>query len=92
MPVPGHTPGCFALVLDTDNGTVVLCGDAIKLYAEVMTRSSTMPFGSGEEATASISRILSMADRMVPGHFPELVRRGENFVWDEPGELDILIR
>jgi N-acyl homoserine lactone hydrolase len=92
IPVPGHTPGCFALVLDTVDGTVVLAGDAIKIYSEVVTRSSTMPFGSEQEASQSISRILSLADRIVPGHFPELIRRGEDFIYDEPGELDILIR
>lgn len=92
IPVPGHTPGCFALLLDTANGSVVLAGDAIKIYSEVVTRSSTMPFGSEEKASASISRILSLADRIVPGHFPELIRHGNSFIWDEPGELDILIR
>lgn len=92
LPVPGHTPGCLALALDTPDGTAVLAGDAIKVYSEVVTRASTMPFGSPEEATASISRILDMADRIVPGHFPELTRREGGFVWDEPGELDILVR
>lgn len=92
IPVPGHTPGCFALELDTADGRVVLAGDAIKTYGEVVTGSSTMPFGSETEASASISRILSVADRIVPGHFPELERRGEVFVWNEPGELNILVK
>ncbi|MBU1671292.1 MAG: MBL fold metallo-hydrolase [Actinobacteria bacterium] len=92
MPVPGHTPGCYALVLDCTDGKVVLAGDAIKIYSEVVTKRSSMPFGSEEDASASISNILSLADRIVPGHFPELVRHGDSFVWEDPGELDILIR
>ena len=40
----------------------------------------------------TIKHILGMADRIVPGHFPELIKRGDQFVWDEPAELALLVR
>jgi glyoxylase-like metal-dependent hydrolase (beta-lactamase superfamily II) len=93
MAAPGHTPGLQVLILDTDSkGTVVLAGDAIKYVKEVMARRCDMAFDTAENGTASIRRILDMADRIVPGHFPELRRDGDAWLWDEPAELPLLIR
>lgn len=93
MAAPGHTPGLQVLVLDTaDKGTVVLAGDAIKYVKEVMARRCDMAFDTPEAGTESIRRILAMADRIVPGHFPELIREGDGWTWTEPAELPLLIR
>jgi hypothetical protein len=35
---------------------------------------------------------MSIADRIIPGHFPEMIRRGDTFLWDEPGELTLYMR
>jgi N-acyl homoserine lactone hydrolase len=92
IPTPGHTPGCYSLVLETGDEVVVLAGDAIHYVKEIYTGTSEMYFGSENDAAASISLITSMADRIVPGHFPELIRRGDIFTWDEPSELNLVIR
>ena len=93
IPAPGHTPGCFALVLDTaDKGCVVLAGDALKYAKEAIIRACDAAFDTVEAGTASIGRILDMADRIVPGHFPELRKTDSGFVWDAPAEFPLLVR
>ena len=43
IPAPGHTPGCYALVLDTkDKGRVVLAADALKTPKEALTCKADM--------------------------------------------------
>lgn len=91
--VPGHTPGCTALVLDTAaKGRVVIAGDAIKYAKEVVRQACDMAFDTRENGTASIRRILNMADRIVPGHFSEFIREGNIFVWEEPARLNLMFR
>jgi N-acyl homoserine lactone hydrolase len=93
FPAPGHTPGSFALDLDThDKGRVVIAGDAIKYAKEAIAGRCDMVFDTAEAGAATIRHILAIADRIVPGHFPELVKRDGVFVWDEPAELPLLIR
>jgi len=93
IPAPGHTPGCYALVLETEGkGRVILAGDAIKYAKEAINRRCDMAFDTVETGTATIGRILEIADVIVPGHFPELVRREGGFTWDEAAEMTILIR
>lgn len=64
---PGHTGGHCSLVLSADHQRVVLAQDAIKHREEART---LQPAGavSDREARASIRRILSIADVVVPGH------------------------
>ena len=91
--LPGHTPGCTALVLDTaDKGRVVLAGDALKFPKEMIRQVSDHAFDSLENSAKSIKKILSIADRIVPGHFSEFVREGDHFTWEEPAQMNLLIR
>jgi glyoxylase-like metal-dependent hydrolase (beta-lactamase superfamily II) len=93
LPAPGHTPGSYALVLeDTPNGRVVLAGDAIKHARELLAGRSDMVFDPEADTGATIRRLAETADRIVPGHFPELVRRDGVFVWDDPAEFHLVIR
>lgn len=93
FPAPGHTPGSFALRLDAGNkGHVVLAGDAIKYAKETLSGRCDMGFDAPEVGAATIRRIVASADRIVPGHFPELVRSGEALIWEEPGELPLIVR
>jgi glyoxylase-like metal-dependent hydrolase (beta-lactamase superfamily II) len=93
LPTPGHTPGSYALALDTDkHGCVVIAGDAIKYAKELIRGRCDMAFDTVEAGSASIAKIAAMADRIVPGHFPELVREGDKFVWTEAAEFPLLIR
>lgn len=94
FPAPGHTPGCYALRLETaDRGTVIIAGDAIKYAKEAILRACDMAFDTLEAGTRSIERILSEGDRIVPGHFPELVRLpGGQFSWEESAPFELLVR
>jgi N-acyl homoserine lactone hydrolase len=93
IPAPGHTPGSYALVLDdTRRGRVVLAGDAIKYPKEVLNRRSDMVFDTVESSRDTIERLMSLADRIVPGHFPELIKRGDGFTWEDAHEFPIMLR
>lgn len=94
FPAPGHTPGCYAIRLDTaDNGCVVIAGDAIKYAKEAILRRCDLAFDTIEVGTASIERIMAMADRIVPGHFPELIRETDgNFSWTDEAPLYLQVR
>lgn len=94
FPAPGHTPGCMAVRLDgTAHGTVVLAADAIKHVREAITGETEHAFTPPGVAAATIARIVDTADRIVPGHFPELVRLADGrFTWTEPAHLDLVIR
>lgn len=89
---PGHTPGSAALALETRQGTVVLAGDAIKYPKEILLKRPDMAFDSQENGTKSISKIMDMADVIVPGHFGELCRCEEQFVWEEDAVLSLVAR
>jgi glyoxylase-like metal-dependent hydrolase (beta-lactamase superfamily II) len=94
FPAPGHTPGCYGLELDTDDrGRVVIAGDAIKYAKEAILKRCDMAFDDVDVGTRTIRRILERADRIVPGHFPELIRQADgSFAWDEPAPFELLVR
>lgn len=94
FPAPGHTPGCHALEFDADGkGHVVIAGDAIKYIKEAILARCDMAFDTIEAGTVSIRRILACADRIVPGHFPELVKQPDgNFSWDDAASFHLLVR
>lgn len=93
-PVPGHTPGCYALELDSNHaGRVVIAGDSIKYAKEVMTRQCDMAFDTIERGTESIGKILDRADRIIPGHFPELIRQPNGtFTWQDTAPFELYVR
>jgi glyoxylase-like metal-dependent hydrolase (beta-lactamase superfamily II) len=94
FPAPGHTPGCYALHFDSiDRGRVVIAGDAIKYAKEAILAQCDMAFDTKAAGTATIQRILAMADRIVPGHFPELVKTATGtFSWESEMPLNLLVR
>ncbi len=96
---PGHTPGCYALDLDTvdpadadKRSRVVLASDAVKNSKEAVSGICDLAFDDIESGTATIRHILSIADRIVPGHFPELTVTKHGVTWDDPSELSLLVR
>jgi N-acyl homoserine lactone hydrolase len=94
FPAPGHTPGCYGIELDTaDRGRVVIAGDAIKYAKEAILKRCDMAFDEVDVGTRTIQRILERADRIVPGHFPELIRQEDgSFFWEESAPFELLIR
>ena len=77
------------------NGTVVVAGDAIKNLNEVINgRQSNVEHefpvaASMADDEASIAKVVRMADRIIPGHFPELEREGAVFIPVDPQSLEI---
>lgn len=66
--LPGHTPGCMALVLQADAmPTTVLAGDAIKNLSELATGKTAMSVNA-EETAQSIKKVRSFARIVIPGH------------------------
>jgi glyoxylase-like metal-dependent hydrolase (beta-lactamase superfamily II) len=93
-PVPGHTPGCYALELMSDKyGRVVVAGDAIKYAKEAVARCCDTAFDTIEHGTESICKILDRADRIVPGHFQELIRQKDGaFGWQDMAPFELYLR
>ena len=92
FPTPGHTPGSCSLALQTEKGVVVLAGDAIKYPKEIIQKNSDTAYTKEGTAKASIEKIMDMADIIVPGHFNELCRCEEHFVWEKDSELTLISR
>lgn len=64
--VPGHTPGCLALLLHGETVTA-LAGDAVKNIVELASGQAPMVTDS-EAAARSILAIRNAADIVIPGH------------------------
>jgi glyoxylase-like metal-dependent hydrolase (beta-lactamase superfamily II) len=66
--LPGHTPGCMGLLLE-DEGMppTVLAGDAVKNLAEMASGAVAMT-REPERTYASIKKVKSFAEQVVPGH------------------------
>jgi N-acyl homoserine lactone hydrolase len=93
FPAPGHTPGLYALALETaDRGRVVLASDAIKYPKEVMTGVGDLVLDTVVASSTSIAAILARADRIVPGHFVEMRKVGNTWTWDQPAPFDLRLR
>jgi glyoxylase-like metal-dependent hydrolase (beta-lactamase superfamily II) len=78
LKTPGHTPGTQATVVRTDSGTVVLASDNLPFHES--WRGSTpgewTPPGvhtNLEEWYASMARVFSLADLVLPSHDPAVL-------------------
>lgn len=65
---PGHSPGCIALAVSTAEGLAVVTGDAIQTARVARERRNALVFWSREQADASVTRLVEMADVVYPGH------------------------
>lgn len=94
FPTPGHTPGCTSLqFVAPDGARIIIAGDAIKYAKEAIMARCDNAFDTIETGTRSIQRILQSADRIVPGHFPELIRLENGaFSWHDSAEFSLLVR
>lgn len=94
FPTPGHTPGSYSLqFVAADRARVILAGDAIKYPKEAIMERCDNAFDSIDSGTKSIQRILGNADRIVPGHFSELIRQENGaFSWNEGSEFNLILR
>lgn len=61
--VPGHTPGCIAVVI----GKQILCGDALKSRWD-LDGPMAAPVWDADLARQSIAKLKEMGTRLYPGH------------------------
>jgi glyoxylase-like metal-dependent hydrolase (beta-lactamase superfamily II) len=66
--LPGHTPGTAAIVFDSADGRVAVCGDAVMTRDFFRARRGYYNSADFEMAGASISKLADLADIIVPGH------------------------
>lgn len=94
FPAPGHTPGSIAIMIDDDDhGRVVIAGDTIKTAREAIEQRCNGEFDPLRRGSATIRHIVDVADRIVCGHHPELIRLPKGgYSWDGPAELPLVIR
>ncbi len=90
---PGHTPGSYLLHFkNAANQTVVLAGDACKTYRELVTQVVASEFDEQQRGGATLKWIADNADIVVPGHFSELHRSPNGWIWSDPTHLDLIVR
>jgi glyoxylase-like metal-dependent hydrolase (beta-lactamase superfamily II) len=75
--IGGHTPGNQVIVVSTQKGDIVLCCDAMQLYANMKEESvgiaTNLPealFGFGK-----LKKMTSSPDNLIPGHDPLLLKK-----------------
>ena len=78
--VPGHSAGTIAVVAQTAGGTAVITGDAIQNAQVARHRRNALVFWDEAQATASVSRLVDMADVIHPGHDQPFRINAENAV------------
>jgi len=91
MPVPGHTPGCQAVIIDTAEGKAVIsgfCSIMENFYPPEDVKVKVTPFASYPviapgihtdlfRAYQSVLRVKEVADIVVPMHDPEMAERDQ---------------
>ena len=70
----------------------MIAGDAFKYPKEAVSRKCDMAFDTIAAGTATIERIIDMADRIIPGHFPELIKQDGQFTWEDASEFPLMVR
>jgi glyoxylase-like metal-dependent hydrolase (beta-lactamase superfamily II) len=68
LPLPGHTMGTTAILVDSPDGKVAVTGDAVMTRDFFKARRGYYNSVDFEEASRSISRLAEIADIVVPGH------------------------
>jgi N-acyl homoserine lactone hydrolase len=66
--MPGHTPGGIGLSVETDEGLLVIAGDALHHARVALLGENPLIFWDREAARNTISRVVKMADVIYPGH------------------------
>jgi N-acyl homoserine lactone hydrolase len=89
MPVPGHTPGCQAVIVDTAEGKVVIsgfCSIAENFYPPEDVKETVTPFASYPviapgihtdlfQAYESVLKVKEIAAIIIPMHDPDMAQR-----------------
>ncbi len=70
LELPGHTYDLIGLLVETDQGRVVIAGDCIasEKFADMKNKPEAMLLWDMKEYNQSRERVLKLADFVVPGH------------------------
>jgi glyoxylase-like metal-dependent hydrolase (beta-lactamase superfamily II) len=66
--VPGHTLGTMAILADSSDGKVAICGDAVMTRDFFRNRLGYYNSADFEQSTQSIELLATLANVIVPGH------------------------
>lgn len=78
--------------LNSREGNVVVAQDAIKFPKEAISGTVDHAFDTPERASATIRDLLSLGDRIIPGHYSEIHKKNGNWTWDGAMDLNLRIR
>lgn len=87
---PGHTPGHMSLAVETEEGLLVLAGDAVKNRSELELEYSDQYVDQAASA-ASIRKIKNMAYKVLPGHDGYLYVKDGKVIPERELFLDIFL-
>jgi N-acyl homoserine lactone hydrolase len=68
LDTPGHSAGSISLVVQTDEGPAVVCGDALPNARTALAGVPYLVFWSEDDARRSAAKILDRAHYLYPGH------------------------
>lgn len=91
---PGHTPGHVSYTVETESGSVIFAGDAVKNIYELTTLNIDSTLDAGQ-SRASIRRLREQAGQMgariVPGHDVVLQQEGNSFMrtYEQRAEISV---
>jgi glyoxylase-like metal-dependent hydrolase (beta-lactamase superfamily II) len=68
LPLPGHTMGTTAILVDSADGKVAVTGDAVMTRDFFKARQGYYNSVDFEESSRSIARLAGIADIVIPGH------------------------
>ena len=88
---PGHTPGHISLVVATEEGRVVLAQDAVKNRGEFLARRADQTMDPAA-SSASIERIATLANTVIPGHDRAFRVAGNRAVYQGELRAEILAK
>lgn len=86
----GHTPGGMSMVLEADNETWIIAGDAVKNRIELLKGEVDMSLDN-EQSRQSILRIKNIADRVLPGHDCWMKIKDNKIIPQEKVQVDITL-
>ena len=66
--LPGHSPCCIGLLVDTAEGGVLLASDAIQTAGVARAGRNPIVFWDADQADRSVRRARDLADVIYPGH------------------------
>lgn len=68
MHIPGHSPGSMGVLVDTEEGTLAIAGDAVHSARVAVSKQAPLVFWSEADARRSIERLTGSAEIIYPGH------------------------